>query len=318
MRNPFEKILFIIIPICYAFFCFYVFTVNSWEGVFGLMTMTFLYCVPSIIGGLTIFFSNIEKVRKLTYGILMPWVPIMLFFGLTLFFNMEGWACWLMVMPLFLIAATIGGLIVRYFRLKRKDNKLYVSIIVILPFILSPLEQSLNFEEKVYKAYTYIDIAAKAEKIWENVVRVKEIPIEQDKGLLTKTLGFPRPLKAELNFLGVGAKREAIFTNGLVFHETVTEYIDQKKMVFNIKAYPHEIPSTTMDEHVVIGGKYFDVLNGTYELEKLNEKTHRLHLYSKFKMNTNFNYYSSFWAKLIMKDIQNNILQVEKARAEQE
>lgn len=40
-------------------------------------------------------------------------------------------------------------------------------------------------------------------------------------------------------------------------------------MVFAIKAYSHEIPSTTVDEHVVIGGNYFDVLNSTCELEAL-------------------------------------------------
>jgi hypothetical protein len=149
------------------------------------------------------------------------------------------------------------------------------------------------------------------------VTRVREIKEEQDKGWLTQTLGFPRPVKAELNYEGVGASREAIFTNGLVFHETVTEYIDKQKMVFAIKAYPHKIPSATMDEHVVIGGEYFDVLNGTYELEKLNETTYRLHLYSHFTLHTTFNFYASWWAGWIMKDIQNNILQVEKKRAEE-
>jgi hypothetical protein len=150
------------------------------------------------------------------------------------------------------------------------------------------------------------------------VTRVREIPAEQDKGWLTKALGFPRPVKAELNYLGVGAYREAVFTNGLVFHETVTHYRENEKMVFSIKADPYDIPSTTLDKHVVIGGEYFDVLNGTYELEKLGENYYRLHLYSHFKLATNFNFYASWWAKWIMKDIQQNILQVEKYRAENE
>lgn len=169
-----------------------------------------------------------------------------------------------------------------------------------------------------YKAYTYIDIDAPTEKIWDNVTRVKEIPIELDKGYLTSILGFPRPVKAELDFEGVGAYREAIFTKGLVFHETVTEYTDNRKMVFTIKAYPHEIPSTTLDEHILlIGGDYFDVLNGTYELQKLANGRHRLHLYSHFKMNTTFNFYAGWWGKWIMKDIQNNILQIQKKRSEE-
>jgi uncharacterized ferritin-like protein (DUF455 family) len=73
-----------------------------------------------------------------------------------------------------------------------------------------------------------------------------------------------------------------------------------------------------MDEHVVIGGQFFDVLNGTYELEKLNETTNRLHLYSHFTLNTTFNFYASWWARWIMQDIQNNILQIEKSRSELE
>jgi hypothetical protein len=188
----------------------------------------------------------------------------------------------------------------------------------LLPLFISPIESMVGTIPGTYRAYTFIDIQAPADKIWGNVTRVKEIKAEQDKGWLTNLLGFPRPVKAELDYEGVGAKREAIFTNGLVFHETVSEYIDKKKMVFSIKAYPHEIPSTTMDEHVVIGGEYFDVLNGTYELERLNETTNRLHLYSHFKLTTTFNFYASWWAKWIMKDIQNNILQVQKERAEGE
>jgi len=87
-------------------------------------------------------------------------------------------------------------------------------------------------------------------------------------------------------------------------------------MAFTIKANTFDIPSTTLDEHILIGGSFFDVLNGTYELEKLGPTTYRLHLYSYFKMNTTFNFYAGWWGKWIMKDIQNNILKIEKARSE--
>jgi uncharacterized ferritin-like protein (DUF455 family) len=88
-------------------------------------------------------------------------------------------------------------------------------------------------------------------------------------------------------------------------------------MHFTIRANPYNIPSTTMDEHIVVGGAYFDVLDGTYELEPLADNRYRLHLYSHFKLATSFNFYASWWAGWIMKDIQNNILQVIKRRAEQ-
>lgn len=308
----------IAVPTIYALLLRTVFGESTWDGVFSMMSKTFLFLLPSIVGALTVYFSRTEKVEKFAYRFFIPWVPILVFFFITLIFAIEGWPCLVMILPIFLLAASIGGLIGGYFKLRKKDNKTYVSILVLLPLIASPLENYIGADPTPYKAYTYIDINAPAEKIWDNVTRVREIKLEQDKGWLTKLLNFPRPVKAELNFEGVGAYRAAIFTNGLVFHETVTEYIDNKKMSFSIRALPHEIPLTTMDEHLVIGGKYFDVLNGTYELEQLNDKTYRLHLWSNFKLTTTFNFYASWWANGIMKDIQNNILQVEKYRAENE
>jgi hypothetical protein len=88
-------------------------------------------------------------------------------------------------------------------------------------------------------------------------------------------------------------------------------------MAFTIDADPNEIPPTAMDEHIVIGGKYFDVLEGRYALSPgPNGKTHRLHLSSKFVLNSPMNWYAGPWARWIMRDIQENILQVLKKRAE--
>jgi len=315
--NRFNKntIIAIGIPTLYAVILRLVFGVKTWDELFSVMSVTFLFLLPTIVGALTVYLSKVENVKRLTYRFFIPWIPIFLFLLITILLSIEGWACWIMILPVFLLAASIGGLIGGYLKL-RKHNNLNISILVLFPFLFSPIEKLIDTIPGTYKADTYIDINAPAEKIWDNVTRVKEIPLNLDKGYLTSFLGFPRPVKAELNFEGVGAYREAIFTKGLIFHETVTEYIDNKKMVFNIKAYPHEIPSTTMDEHVVIGGDYFDVLTGTYEIEKLKNGLNRLHLYSYFKMNTTFNFYAGIWGKLIMKDIQNNILQIEKKRAE--
>ena len=244
------------IPVVYAMLVRIIFgmKLESWDDFFSVMSTTFLFILPTIIGALTVYLSSQEKAKNIAYRIFTPWIPILIFLVLTLALAIEGWACWLMILPVFLLTASIGGLFGGYLKTQKRNDRLNVSILVLIPFLLGPIESLIETIPGTYKAYTYIDIDAPAEKIWNNITRVKEIPLEQDKGYLTRMLGFPRPVKAELNFEGVGAYREAIFTKGLVFHETVTEYIDNKKMVFTIKAYPHEIPSTTLDEHVVIGG----------------------------------------------------------------
>lgn len=317
MNNKTKNILVAIgIPTLYALILRLFFGIDRWNSLFGVMSITFLFCLPTIVGALTIYLSEKEKVEKLWYRIFVPWIPVFLFLIITLAFAIEGWACWLMILPVFLIAASIGGLIGGYFKLNKQQDRLNISVMVLLPFFFAPMEQLIDEIPGTYETHTFIDINAKPEKIWDNVTRVSAIKADEDSGWLNRFLGFPRPVKAELNFEGVGAYREAIFTNGLVFHETVTEYEDNKLMVFDIKAYPHEIPSTTLDEHVVIGGHYFDVLNGKYELQPLENGKQRLHLTSKFEMKTTFNFYAGWWGKWIMKDIQENILRIEKKRSE--
>jgi hypothetical protein len=306
------------VPTVYAVVLRFIFGIERIGDLFSIMSLTFLFLLPVVVGALTVYLSDEEKANSIPYRIFAPWIPIFMFLIITIALALEGWACWLMILPVYLIAASFGGLLGGYLKTRKSIGALRhnISVLVLLPFVISPIESMVGSIPGTYKAYTYIDIDAPADKIWDNVTRVHEIPESEDKGYLNRLLGFPRPVKAELDFEGIGAYREAIFTKGLVFHETVTEYRDNEKMVFSIKAYPHEIPSTTLDEHVVIGGDYFDVLEGTYELEKLPNGQHRLHLYSHFKMNTTFNFYAGWWAKWIMKDIQNNILQIQKKRSE--
>jgi hypothetical protein len=304
--------------VAYALVVRLMFDMKVFKHFSAVMSLSFFITIPFAMGFLTIAFSPLEKVRSRKYRVLLPWVSVGLFLWLTMLFEIEGWACWLMALPFFLLFASIGGLLAGAWKIRRHDQKsrLKLSLVLLLPFLVSPIERLLPLLPSRYEAYTYSDVHAPAATIWANVVRVRSISEDADDGSLTRLLGFPRPIRAELNYAGVGGQRQAIFSKGLVFEEVVREYDDQKRMVFSIKADPHAIPSTTMDKHVVIGGDYFDVLDGTYTLERLNDSVYRLRLYSHFTLRTTFNFYASWWAGLIMKDIQNNILQVIKTRCE--
>ena len=55
----------------------------------------------------------------------------------------------------------------------------------------------------------------------------------------------------------------------MFFPETVDVWEPQKRLGFTIAAEIDKIPATTLDEHVRVGGEYFDVLRGEYRLEPL-------------------------------------------------
>ena len=130
-------------------------------------------------------------------------------------------------------------------------------------------------------------------------------------------IGFPRPLEAKLVGDGVGAVRYATFEKGVLFIETINEWDSPHRLSFSIRADTEHIPPTTFDEHVIIGGKYFDVLTGTYWIEKIGDNNVILHLSSSQRLSTRFNFYSHLWTDYLMADLQNYILGIIKKRCEQ-
>lgn len=313
-----KYIKLLLIPIIFALILRVAFGATIFDDFFSVMSWTFFLIVPAGIGALFIYFSSIESVKYVSYRIFAPWLPIALVIILTIAIGLEGWACWLMISPLFFLFASVGGVIAGYYKNKASKQKetLNLSIILLLPFVIGPIENSIPRSTKVYTTYTSIEINADANEIWDNVTSVREIKTKEDHSELINWLGFPKPIKAELDTLAVGGYRKAIFQKGLIFDETVTKYEHLKLMEFKIKANTYEIPSTTLDEHILIGGEYFDMLNGTYKLKQIGKNKYNLILYSNFSMKTTFNSYASIWGNWIMKDIQNNILKVIKNRCE--
>ncbi|MDI1256516.1 MAG: hypothetical protein PSV16_10480 [Flavobacterium sp.] len=308
----------ILIPLLFAITLRIIFGASILDDFISVMSITFFLAVPAGVGALTIYFSNSEKVKSWSYRFFMPWIPVLLVIAVTMLLMIEGWACWLMIAPFFLLASSVGGLIAGYFKLRKnkKQQNINLSIVLLLPFFIGPIENALPRSPEIFTTYTSIIINADAPKIWKNVTSVKTISKNEDSSKLISWLGFPKPVKAELDTLAVGGFRKAIFEKGLVFNETVTKYENLKLMEFQIKANTFEIPSTTLDEHILIGGEYFDMLNGTYQLQKISNNQYKLMLYSHFSMNTTFNFYAGIWGNWIMKDIQNNILKVIKNRSE--
>jgi hypothetical protein len=110
--------------------------------------------------------------------------------------------------------------------------------------------------------------------------------------------------------------RHATFEGGVLFVETITIWREARELVFKIKANTDSIPPSTLDEHVTVGGPYFDVLEGHYEIERVGPNESRLHLSSQHRLSTRFNGYSGAWTDFIMRDIQGYILGIIKQRCE--
>ena len=313
MLNSQATMIGIVLGVAYGLFARIMIAVSPRNsGWFGVMTLAFLVLVPIGIGILTTMESEDQS---LGYRVIGPWLPTFLTLVGTAVFALEGAICIILAIPLVFPLASIGGLIGGLIRRKSIATR---SLILAVPFLVSPLEMRIGNPVRMVETVREVVIDAPPATVWPLVASVDSIrPEEQSKALFV-SLGFPRPVSATLSHPGVGGVRRAKFEKGLVFTETVTDWSPGKRLSFTIDPNTESIPANTLDEHVTIGGPYFDVLTGTYELFPLDGGTRtRLVLRSTHRVSTHFNPYAAWWAERIMASIQTNILDVLETRAEQ-
>jgi len=278
---------------------------------FMVMSLAFLVLVPTVLGFLTV--SSAEAPSR-TYRIFAPWVPALIVVLVATAIGWEGAICVYLGLPLILLFASIGGVLGGLEGARRTGVR---TAILVLPFLGGSVERHVQAPVRLTETVTRIHIDAPPAVVWPLIASVDSIrPEEQHPALFTR-LGFPRPISATISGAGIGAVRRARFERGLVFTETVTDWKPERRLSFTIRPNTDSIPSTTLDRHVTIGGPFFDVLTGTYELTPTQGgRGTELVLRSEHRVSTRFNPYAGWWADRIMRSIQRNILAVHKARAE--
>lgn len=284
-----------------------------------IMSMSFIFLVPLVVGFVTIFLWPADRRLKWWSWIVFPWGPSLLTIISALLLAWEGLICAIVWAPLFMILSSFGGIaagvVVRMIRPGVARSAVLVCFLI-LPYLFSPIEQQSAPHKVFREAKTQILIEADAETIWENIREVPAISNEELGFSFSHWIGFPEPIEARLQGEGEGAVRYATFAGNVMFVETITEWQPLEILSFSIEPDPG-IPPTTFDEHVVVGGKYFDVLSGTYRIEKIGPEKYILHLSSSHRLSTRFNFYTQIWTGYFMNDIQTNILEVIKARCEE-
>jgi hypothetical protein len=282
------------------------------SAILSVMTVSFLLLGPLIIGWTSIRFNTNKEITA-KQAFFLPFIPVFLGCLITWILNMEGLICIAMYLPLGSILAGVGGVINRSAKL---DSKKSTFAILILPFVVNFTENNLDFKTQLHVVQNAIEINSSANLVWKEIKSVRTIQKDELPDSWVHKIGFPRPLSAEIDKESIGGIRMAHFERGLQFIETVDQWQPDKLLSFKIDVDPQNIPPQALDEHVTIGGPYFDVLHGTYEIENLDSNKIRLHLKSEFRLSTHFNFYAGVWTNLIMHQIQSDILSVIKNRAE--
>lgn len=303
----------------YGVFARVAFGTQSGRDVFAVMTLSFIFGVPVVLGFITVWFGEYREQYGWARRVLTPWVSSLACLGCCLMLAWEGLICIWLWLPLVLILSSLGGLLAGLLRLlfpSGRGKTYCLGVVALTPFLAAPLESLRTRASEVRTVHTAIEIRASPGVVWQQIKSVPRIAASEQSFSVSHLLGFPYPIEAILEGEGVGAVRYARFDGDVLFVERVTAWEEGKGLSFTIHADSKNIPPTTFDEHVTIGGRYFDVLTGTYAIESLETDRVVLHLSSEQRLTTGFNFYSHLWTEALMADLQNYILGIIKRRCE--
>jgi uncharacterized protein (UPF0548 family) len=287
-------------------------------AAFWTVTIAFLVVVPISMGYLTVDtylrYTAVSRIRWYQW-LFLPWVAVLLEAAFAILVKIEGVICILFASPIMLLAALFGGLAARLVWHYQRGSFRSTVTAVAAPLLLLLFESHVPSPWQIRTVETDILIRASPQAVWSNIESVRAIKPEELPGSWVQRIGFPRPIQATLSHEGIGGVRQASFTGGLVFTETVNRWSPLEDLRFSIHANTDAIPTTTLDEHVTIGGAFFDVLDGEYRLEPRADGV-LLHLTSHERLSTHLNPYASFWTDAVMRAIQRQILEVIRDRCE--
>jgi hypothetical protein len=166
----------------------------------------------------------------------------------------------------------------------------------------------------VREVKTSVVVHAPAETTWGEFVTVPKIQPEEEQFAWFRAAGLPHPVQATLVNPGAKGVRYASYDNGMKVIEPVQVWALYEQYRFGVLLDPESGQHTPLWSDVA--GEHLHVQWVEYRIEKLSDEHVRLHLTSRYALETPVNPYAALWVDFLLGDFQDYILDVVTARAE--
>ncbi|QJR09495.1 hypothetical protein DSM104443_00539 [Usitatibacter rugosus] len=281
----------------------------------GLMLVSFLVGVPLAIGVLVGFIAR----RRTNAGVAgtgaLSTLSIALFVFTAGAVLREGSICIVMAAPLFFVAGIIGAIVGSFISPPKRRGSKLVPAVLLIPLVGGPLEAQFPSPTEHQVITRSVHIAAQPESVWQHINYPLDIqPSELSEGFAYR-IGVPYPIEARTIEGRVGGTRTLKWERGVTFEETITAWEPKRRVAWVYKFGPDSFPPGSLDDHIVIGGKYFDLEETSYTLTPEAGGT-RLTIKVGTRITTNFNWYAGLWADYLVSDTAEAILKFYKTRSE--
>jgi len=281
----------------------------------GPMSVAFLIGTPIAVGALTIYAARREK-PSVWAMIFAPWVSILLMLLGCAATMMEGAICLALMAPFFLGLASIGGLLMGVALRALKDRSSSLKAVALLPLLLALGNRGLPLPDRHLEVRQSVLVHAAPHTVWEQIRTARDIRPEELPVGVTHLIGVPRPVEGVNQMTPEGEVRFSRWERGVNFQGIVTSRKEDVSITWQYRFNAHSFPKGSMDEHVAIGGRYFDLDDTTFNLEPMPGGSTRLEIVAHYRVTSAINFYAVPAAEFLGKDFVSTILALYKSRSE--
>ena len=245
--------------------------------VLGAYGWSLFVALPFCLGLFAVLLHSYHGQRDYSTCMSVALLPVGIVGLVLLVVAIEGLICLLMAAPLALGLAWLGGSLGYYIQGNywgAKHGPAMLSIVLFaIPGVLG-VERAAALKPPTFVVRTSIDVHARPEKVWQQVVAFAEIP--PPKEMLFRA-GIAYPIRAEITGRGVGAMRRCVFSTG-PFLEPIEVWDEPRLLKFGVTASPAPLNELTPWGHIEPGHLhgYFVSEEGQFLLTALPDGGTRL------------------------------------------
>jgi hypothetical protein len=227
----------------------------------------------------------------------------------------EGMICAIVIIPLFALLGALAGLIMGAIcRLTNWPGKAVYSFMV-LPLVLGGLETNMPLPDEISTVEKSVMIDATPEAVWREINTVSDIRPEEVDSAWAYRIGVPLPVSGVTEQTPDGLVRKIKMGKGIHFDQVFVDWRENRYVRWHYRFYEDSFPPNALDDHVMIGGHYFDIEETSYALESKDSGT-ELTINMKYRVSTRFNWYADAVAQFLFGDFEETILEFYRRRVE--
>ena len=312
---PFSKLWPLLVGACFGLLLRLVFFGKAGQA-YAPMMASFIYPTPVLVGAVTVYLAERKKRRGWAYYFSAGFIANALFVAGTLVILIEGLICAIVILPLFGILGGFGGLAMGAICRWTNWPKHALYSVAAMPLLLGGLEQHLPLPERQHTVQLTRRIEASPAKVWAQLHNTRDIqPDEVDQAWMYR-IGVPLPLSGVTQETADGGhERHVNMGKNIRFDQVATDWQPERHVRWIYRFKPDSFPPHALDDHVMIGGQYFDLLDTEYTLTPMGSAT-ELTVSMRYRVSTQFNWYAEPVAKFLVGNLEQAFLSFYARRAE--